>query len=272
MSEWDATDYAAKSNLLRVVRSEADGFFALAERPDAWEAPTACSQWQVRDLVGHLIDVTESYFVAFDAARGGTAVPDGLGVRVMQQRLDDGAREHRTLSQSEALDRLRGDFTTFMETCEALGSQEWGGLIVTHKYMGPLPAFFYPVFQLMDYGVHSWDIRQGSGRAHGLRGEAADLLVPFMFIVWQSTADVPPDAEPCDVGVRITSGHNAGSWRLSAGPSGLAYHQGDVGDAAAVLDFDPGSFVLTAFGRSNSGTISGDMGVADRYLNLFFRI
>ena len=31
--------------------------------------------------------------------------------------------------------------------------------------MGPLPAFFYPAFQLMDYGVHSWDIRQGTGRA-----------------------------------------------------------------------------------------------------------
>jgi hypothetical protein len=39
-----------------------------------------------------------------------------------------------------------------------------------------------------------------------------------------------------------------------------------------VLDFDPGSFVLTAFGRNNSGTISGDVAIADKYLNLFFRI
>jgi hypothetical protein len=40
----------------------------------------------------------------------------------------------------------------------------------------------------------------------------------------------------------------------------------------AVLEFDPGSFVLTAFGRSNSGTIRGDRTIADQYLNLFFRI
>ena len=33
-----------------------------------------------------------------------------------------------------------------------------------------------------------------------------------------------------------------------------------------------GSFVLTTFGRSNAGTIRGDRSVADRYLNLFFRI
>jgi hypothetical protein len=37
--------------------------------------------------------------------------------------------------------------------------------------------------------VHGWDIRQGTGRAHGLSGETADLLAPFMFILWQATTD-----------------------------------------------------------------------------------
>jgi hypothetical protein len=45
-----------------------------------------------------------------------------------------------------------------------------------------------------------------------------------------------------------------------------------VNDLPAVLDFDAGSFVLTVFGRSNSGTINGDVELADRFLNLFFRI
>jgi hypothetical protein len=30
--------------------------------------------------------------------------------------------------------------------------------------------------------------------------------------------------------------------------------------------------VLTTFGRCSSGTVRGDLSVADRYLNLFFRI
>ena len=60
--------------------------------------------------------------------------------------------------------------------------------------MGPLPAFFYPAFQLMDYGVHSWDVRQGTGRAHGLVGDAADLLTPFMFVLWQYTTTAAPTA------------------------------------------------------------------------------
>jgi uncharacterized protein (TIGR03083 family) len=272
MSEWDATSYDAKENLLRVVRGEAERMFALAGAPDAWEAPTACGRWPVRDVVGHLIDVTESYFVGFDAARGGAGVPDPLGLAVMAERLDQGAKEHRGLGQDEALGRLRADFAKLMEMLQALGPDEWTGLLVPHKYMGPLPAYFYPAFQLMDYAVHGWDIRQGTGRAHGLHGDAADLLVPFMFILWQATAQVPADAPPYRLGVRITGGHNAGSWRLGAGPGGLTFEAGHVDDLATVLEFDAASFVLTVFGRSNAGTIRGDAAIAEQHLNLFFRI
>src|SRR2546430_14052925 len=163
----------------------------------------------------------------------------------MQRVLDEGARPHRELGQAEAVERLHAVFAKLMEMGEALGPDEWGGLVVPHKYMGPLPAFFYPVFQLMDYGVHSWDIRQGTGRAHGLDGDAADLLVPFMLIVWQATAEVPADAEPCEIGVRVCAGHNAGTWRLSAGPAGLAYEAGQVDDLPAVPRFPPRRLVLT---------------------------
>jgi uncharacterized protein (TIGR03083 family) len=196
MNEWNATGYAAKDNLLRVVHAEAEGMFEMAGAAGAWERPTACPMWQVRDIVGHLIDVTEGYFTGFDAARSGAAVAEPLGLRVMADRLDEGARAHRDLTQQEALDRLSTDFAKLVEICQALGPDEWGGTSVTHKYMGPLPAFFYPVFQLMDYGVHGWDIRQGTGQAHGLTAETADLLVPFMFILWQATASVPASFSP----------------------------------------------------------------------------
>jgi hypothetical protein len=190
----------------------------------------------------------------------------------MQNMLDEGAKTHRSLSQAEALERLRGDFDKLMEMVGALGPDEWGGLVVPHKYMGPLPAFFYPVFQLMDYGVHSWDIRQGFGRAHGLGADVADFLVPFMFILWSATGNAAADAEPCEIGIQVHGGHNAGEWRISAGPAGFSYAAGATDDLPAVIEFDPGSFVLTAFGRSNAGTVRGDMAVADRYLNSFFRI
>ena len=95
-----------------------------------------------------------------------------------------------------------------MEICEALGRDEWGALLVPHNYMGPLPAFFYPVFQLVDYGVHGWDIRQGTGRAHGLvgrhRGPAGAVHVHPVAGHHGGRAD----GEPLAVGIRV-SGRNA---------------------------------------------------------------
>jgi hypothetical protein len=169
------------------------------------------------------------------------------------------------------VERLRGDLDKIMETFDALTEDEWSNLLVPHFYMGPLPAFFYPAFQLMDYGVHSWDVRQGTGRAHGLSGEAADLLTPFMFVLWKYTV-AASEPEPCELGIRITSGPNAGDTRVTVGPDGMDYRPADASGPPAVLEFDPGSFVLTAFGRANAGTIRGERAVADRYLNLFFRI
>ena len=271
MNGWNAMTYDGKDTILRVVHEQAESMFAMAEAPGAWEAPTACTGWSVRDVVGHLVDTTEAYFVSFDAARGKSEAADALGLRIMAQRVNERATAFRAESQQAMTERLRTDFAKMMETFEALGPDDWGGLMVPHVYMGPLPAFFYPAFQLMDYGVHSWDIRQGTGRAHGLRGDAADLLVPFMFVLWQATADVTGTAEPFTLGLRV-SGRNAGEHRVNVGPEGVAFEVGPVDDLTTVIEFDPGSFVLTAFGRSNSGTIRGEVAPADRYLNLFFRI
>jgi hypothetical protein len=124
----------------------------------------------------------------------------------------------------------------------------------------------------MDYGVHGWDIRQGTGRAHSLLGDTADLLAPFMFILWQATTEVPADmGDAYAVGVR-TSGRNAQDYLVNVTVDGLSYAQEDVSGLPAVIEFDPGTLVLTAFGRVNAGTIRGDRAVADQFLNSFFRI
>jgi uncharacterized protein (TIGR03083 family) len=262
--------FEGKATVLRVVRHEAGQFFDLVDRDGVWEAPTGAGHWQVRDVVGHLVDTTEGYFAAFDAARSGRDVEPAYGLPGMAARVDQRAQSLRDEPRGALVQRLRGDFDTMMETFDALSEEDWSNLQVPHFYMGPLPAFFYPAFQLMDYGVHSWDVRQGTGRAHGLSGEAADLLTPFMFVLWKYT--VAGDPQPCELGIRITSGPNAGDTVVTVGPNGMDYRAGSAEGLPAVLEFDPGSFVLTAFGRSNAGTIRGDRSVADRYLNLFFRI
>jgi len=268
---WNFMDPASRSTIDRVWRQESQGMLTLASDPAAWEAPTGAGHWQVRDVIGHLVDTTEAYFRSFDAARGHAEPWEALGVRDMAKHVDEGARAFRAVPQDELLDRLRGDLDRMLTIAGDLSDEEWSGLMVPHKYMGPLPAAFYPIFQVVDYTVHSWDIREGTGDAHAIDGDAADLLVPLCFILWQATCDLA-GSDPFTLGVRITSGHNAGDSRATVTGEGITFEQGSVDDVADTIEFDPASFVLTAYGRTNAGTYRGDRQLLDRFCNLFFRI
>jgi uncharacterized protein (TIGR03083 family) len=272
MSEWDATSYEGKDTILRVVREEAQRMFALADQPAAWDAPTACESWQVKDVIGHLVDTTEGYFRAFEIARKGADAPDAFGLIAMHELAGQSAQSFHNLSQQEMMGRARADLDKMMGILEPLTAEEWGGLMVTHSFMGPVPAFIYAAGQLMDYGVHTWDIEQGTGAAHAISGDAADLLVPFMFVIWQYTIRPDANLSPFSIGIKVTSGQNAGGYRVSISDQGMAYEPGSVDDLPTVLEFDAGSLVLTAFGRMNAGTVRGDATLANRFLNLFFRI
>lgn len=268
---WNFMDADSRGHIDRVWRQESEGMFALASEPSAWEAPTRAGEWEVRDVIGHLVDTTEAYFRSFDAARGRAEAWQPLGVRNMSKHVDEGARAFRDVGQAELLDRLRGDRDRMLGIAAELTDEEWSGLMVPHKYMGPIPACFYPIFQVVDYAIHSWDIREGTGLAHGLDGDASDLLVPVCFVVWQGTCEVG-EGEPYEVGIRITSGHNAGDTRLRMADGAMTTEPGKVDDLDTVIEFDPASFVLTAYGRTNAGTFRGERTVLDRFCNLFFRI
>src|SRR4029077_15524221 len=266
MREWNAMTFEGKPTILRVVRAEAERMFALAERPEVWESPTACADWSTRDIVGHIIDTTEGYFRAFDAARGTGQVPEPHGLPLMAQLANEGATAFRGVPQAELIDRLRVDFEKMQGLLEALGPDDWTGLMVTHAYLGPVPAFFYAAGQLLDYGVHSWDIRDASGpapalsrvaawhiretsgRGHARSGEAADLLVPFMFAIWQGRVRAEAVTEPFTIGVRVV-GPNGGDYRVSVSGDGLTYETGEIESLPAYLEFDAASLVLRAFGR-----------------------
>jgi uncharacterized protein (TIGR03083 family) len=270
--QFNAMNPAAKDTLLGILRREAEGFLALAEE-DRWESPTACSNWQVRDVAGHMIDATEGYFPGFELARASQEAADQpIGLRPMAERLDERARSHRRATQSEVINRLRSDLEQAMAIYEGLSDEDWMGLMVFHPYAGPLPAAFYPWFQLVDYGVHSWDIREHRGEPHGLAGDTADMLAPLGLIVWQITADTDNVDAPFTVGVRNTSGANEGTWQMKVAKEGLAYEPGPVDDLPAVLEFDPATLVLTAYGRIRGGTTRGDTDTANRFRSLFFKL
>jgi uncharacterized protein (TIGR03083 family) len=264
-------EWSSKERLLDVLQREIDDTMELVADPERWQAPTACEHWEVRDVIGHLVDTTEGYLPAFDSARDGGNAPEPHGLTRMAELVDEGARALRKVPRTELLERLDDDARTMMAAFAALSEDEWSGLIVPHAFMPPLPAMFYPEFQLVDYAVHGWDIREGVGEPHGLAGDTADLLVPLIFILWQATADVSAVDQPFSVGVR-TSGRNGGEVRVDVSSDGLQFAPGDIDGLPAVLEFDPATLVLTGYARMNGGTFRGDPAVAGHFRSLIFPI
>jgi hypothetical protein len=97
-----------RDTVLDVARTERAKFYNIIDDPNNWYVQTRCTEWEVRDMVGHMIDVTEGYLTAWDMARKGeTDTP--LGLEVMSDRLNEHALAFRSLSREEAISRLKKD-------------------------------------------------------------------------------------------------------------------------------------------------------------------
>ena len=102
-------DYnSGRDTVLDVARTDRAQFYNIIDNPDNWYVQTRCSEWEVRDIVGHMIDVTEGYLTAGDMARKGET-GNALGLLVMSDRLNEHALAFRSLSREEAISRLKND-------------------------------------------------------------------------------------------------------------------------------------------------------------------
>jgi uncharacterized protein (TIGR03083 family) len=267
-------DYSAKDLVLDVVRTERGKFYQIIDVPQNWESPTRSGHWQVRDLVGHMIDVTEGYLTRWDMARRGET-PQAMGLLVMAQELDRVALTFRNLPREEAISRLKSSSDRLLAIFDQLTAEQWSGFNVPHVFMGPLPTFFYPAFQIMDYGVHGWDMRVGLGETNAnLDERTAGVLVPYMFILMQSTVD-QPSAQGADIAYGIAVGGDwGGQWQVQVNDGQLTYAPADnLAATPTVFHYRDGSeFVLTTFGRIEGGEASGDPAVVEKARHLFFRI
>lgn len=269
-------DHADKKHVLNVVRGARAGFYDLVDKvdDDGWRTPTACTEWEVRDVVGHMVDVTEAYLERWALARAGKPFPDALGVQnVMPQRADERAKALRSVPQRELIARLKRSSDQLYAIFDGLTAEQWTKELIPHVYMGPVPAFIYPGFQLMDYSVHSWDIRAGFGRSSALPEDEAGVLTWFMVNVLQPATIDQETARGLDAswGVRV-SGDYGGSWRATLKDGKLTYEAGSVAGLPLVFNFDPSDFVLTAFQRVQGGAAIGDQALAGRVRQLWYKI
>lgn len=258
---------------MSVMRRDRENFTRLVSDPKNWNVQTRCEGWEVRDLVGHMIDVMEGYFKQWDETRkGGT--PSTAGLEVMGTTLNDHALDFRKLPREEALERFKKDAQKLDGILDAVGADAWGSSIIMHPYGGPAPEGAYATFQIMDYAVHGYDIEYGLGNKLATIDEAsAGLILPFSFIFWQGTVD-QKEAKGVDIqyGIEV-AGPWGGKWRVTVKDGKFAYEpeKGNFEGADAYFFFpNAQQEVLTFFGRFPGGAAQGDPAVIKKVRHLFF--
>jgi uncharacterized protein (TIGR03083 family) len=268
-------DYSGKDTVLDVVRTESARFFKIVDDPKNWNVQTRCTEWEVRDMVGHMIDVTEGYLSRWEKARKGEPIGTA-GLLVMADSLNKAAQSYRSLAREEAIGRLKADYAKMMDTFDKLTADEWGNFLVTHPYMGPLPTLFYPAFHVMDYGVHTWDMEWGLGKKDARMDErTAGVLVPYMVLALLPSTVDQESAKGVDVTFGIVvDGEWGGKWRARVKDGQFTSEATDnlEGVQATFHFHHPSDFVLTSFQRFPGGETSGDPKVIDQIRRLFFRI
>ncbi len=95
--------------------------------------------------------------------------------------------------------------------------------------------------------------------------------MPFVFLLWWATANTTTVESPYTIGIR-TTGHNGGDTRCDISQHGVQFAPANIDDCSTILEFDPATLVLTAYGRINAGTVRGDPQLATNFRSLFVSI
>ncbi len=129
---------------LRITREEFGSRLGQVT-PDQWDLPTPCPEWDVRQLVNHML----------------------LGTRMAVQLLGGVSREEVLAGLNDDLmtdsEDPVADFDELADQMHA-GFATPGGLEGTVPHpMGDIPRVQFIGFRIADYGAHAWDLARAIG-------------------------------------------------------------------------------------------------------------
>lgn len=143
---------------------------------------SACSEWQVQDVVSHLIGGAERQIDGMKRGREGdsgppqssasTGSPDRLATNAQRDRQWLEKYEGRLVSGfEEAYGRLFDVLDTFQP--DRWDTPCW------HMRRGPMPAWEYLELRIQELAIHDWDMRKALEPSPSLHPDTIDPILSF---------------------------------------------------------------------------------------------
>lgn len=242
--------------------------------PEAWDGPTNCAPWRVRDLAAHIVTSGEGFAASIRQGLAGST----------EQSISHEERDRRTAalaasppaSVAEELDALTDAFVGLYDGLDEAGLEA----ICFHR-RGNRSVRWYAAHRLAEVAFHSWDFQVSLERQPTLSEEVASLLLPTLL---ESNA---PRTYAAGLSAQRGTGERyllavgddpSARWLVTIGPDTLTAVRGDA-PADVTITGSAAALALLAYGRASlsdlfqSGAIhlEGDAGLAERFSQLFPR-
>ena len=158
------------------------GSRAASLTPEQMALQSACSEWQVQDVVGHLVGGAQRQIDSMTRGRAGdsgppegftptdsTALSAGNSQRDVQQRiaLGDGL-----------LAAYNDHYARLYEVLDTFNPDGWDTLC-WHMRRGAMPAWEYIELRIQELVIHDWDIRKALEPNPTLHPDSIDIVLGF---------------------------------------------------------------------------------------------
>jgi len=247
---------------------------------EAWELPSACELWQVRDVVAHLTGGAERQIESMARGLRGDASPPPtfapMDVATMPAR---NARRDVVLRERLGKNLLATFATRYDQLGELLARfspHDWGKPC-WHARRGVMPAREYVDLRIQELAVHDWDIHWAIEPEPHLDPESVPLLLE-MVPTWLGMIFHPGPRLPSPLVYRFEiTGWPSRRHLVIVEGDAFRVTPGSEEQADVVLRCDAETYLLWAYGRLSTAdavaqgrlAVAGDTQLAEQFQERF---
>ena len=233
---------------------------------EQWELPSACAEWQVRDVVSHLLGGAERQAESMARGRSGDSNPPAgfvppepavLSATNAQRDID-----RRDQLSGRILEAFDASYEMLHKEFDEFAKSSWDTLC-WHVRRGAMTAESYVELRIQELAIHDWDIRSAFQSNAGLDPDCVPILLDmsprWLGMCFRPTAQLPKP---------VTYGFNVGSDHYQMSATGDAFEMGPaVGGGASGADLTLSAtgeqYLLFTYGRLSAaeGISSGKLAV-----------
>ena len=237
----------------------------------AWDGPTNCPPWRLRDLAGHIVSSGEGFAASIRRGLMGAVEPGISNEERLRRQAELEAADAETVAR--ALLAVTDDFEGLYR---GLNNDQLE-LICFHR-RGNRSVRWYAAHRLAEVAFHRWDVHTSLGRPAQLDEEVARLLLPTLLESNAPRTYAAGLSQERGRGERFGLAAPGARWLVRIDPDVLEARR-DGGDGDLEISGSAASLALLVYGRAelpslaHTGAVQlqGDRALVERFGRIFPR-